>query len=152
VLTTEPKIIEGYVRDGRVKLVFRDVLNHGFRSAQSHEAAACAGRQEKFWHLHAVLFEKQSALWGAFNDEAIVAAMREMAGGIDGFDLAAWDACMNSDETVAATGAGDAEQRTRGINAQPIFEIIGPTEARRMYGAQPFAQFGELIEAVQKGS
>jgi protein-disulfide isomerase len=149
VLTTEPKLIEAYVRTGRVKLVFRDVLNHAFRSDQSHEAAACAGKQEKFWHLHGALFEAQSTLWAARDDAAIIATMRKLASGIDGFDLAAWDACMSSDETVEAMVAGDAEQRTRGITAQPIFEIVGPAGTRRLYGALPFAQFAAELDAAR---
>lgn len=149
MLTTEPEIIAAYVRSGRVKLVFRDVLNHGYRSAQSHEAAACAGRQEKFWHLHALLFEAQSKLWAAPSDATIVAAMRDMAAKIEGFDLEAWDTCMNTDETVAAMVAGDAEQRTRGITAQPIFEIVGPAETRRIFGAPPYAKFAELLDAAK---
>ncbi|NJM41142.1 MAG: thioredoxin domain-containing protein [Anaerolineae bacterium] len=48
MLTTEPEIIERYVRTGQLKLVFRDVLNHGERSERASEAAACAGRQGKF--------------------------------------------------------------------------------------------------------
>lgn len=137
------------MRTGRVRLVFRDVLNHAFRSDQSHEAAACAGRQEKFWHMHAALFEAQSALWAARDDAAIVATMRDLAGGIEGFDLVAWDACMASDETRTAMVAGDAEQRTRGITAQPIFEIIGPTSGRRFYGSQPFANFAAALDAAR---
>jgi protein-disulfide isomerase len=149
VLTTEPQLIEAYVRTGRVKLVFRDVLNHAFRSDQSHEAAACAGRQEKFWHLHASLFENQRMLWASPDEAAIVRTMRELASRIEGFDLTAWVECMVSDITVAAMVAGDAEQRTRGIDAQPIFEIVGPNETRRLYGALPYAQFAAALDAAK---
>lgn len=148
MLTTEPEIIEAYVRSGRVKLVFRDVLNHDWRSVQASEAAACAGLQERFWHMHRIAFEEMSALWAARSEAAIVTALRGMAGKIDGLDLAAWDACMNSDETLARLNASDAEQRSRGITVQPVFEIVGGSEGLRMFGDQGLKRFGEAIEAI----
>jgi hypothetical protein len=108
-------VIENFVRTGRVKLVFRDVLNHDYRSRHSSEAAACAGRQEKFWHMHRALFDAQYDIWHAFLDDAVLVEIRNVADRVNGLDVNAWDACMRNDVTLPALLAADAEQRSRGI-------------------------------------
>jgi protein-disulfide isomerase len=144
VLTVEPQIIETYVRDGRVRVVFRDVLNHGERSERASEAAACAGHQGRFWEMHAVLFEKQAETWSAGNSEALLALMKAHAGAIEGIDQAAFAQCMDARATLDALRAADAEQCDRGITVQAVFEI----GERRVFGAQPFEVMAQAIEAA----
>ncbi len=144
MLTAEPLIIESYVRTGQVKLVFRDVLNHGERSERASEAAACAGRQGQFWQLHAILFENQSMTWATGN-EGLVELMVGFAAQLEGFDQAAFAQCMADRSTLPALQAADAEQRTRGITIQPIVEI----GEQRIIGAQAFEVYAAAIEAVQ---
>jgi protein-disulfide isomerase len=146
VLTVEPELIEAYVRDGRVKLVFRDVLNHGERSERASEAAACAGRQGKFWEMHASLFEKMSETWGASGSDALLALMKQRAAEIEGLDQADFAQCVDGRETLAQLKAADAEQRERGIITQPILEIGG----QRIVGNQAFEVFAQAIEAAAK--
>jgi protein-disulfide isomerase len=137
-------LIETYVRDGRVKLVFRDVLNHGERSDRASEAAACAGRQGKFWEMHALLFEKMSETWGVSGSDALLALMKQRAAEIEGLDQAAFAQCVDGRETLAKLKAADAEQRERGIITQPIFEIGD----RRIVGNQAFEVFAQAIDAL----
>jgi protein-disulfide isomerase len=144
VLTVEPQIIEAYVRDGRARLVFRDVLNHGEHSERASEAAACAGQQGKFWEMHAVLFEKQSETWGASGSDALLALMQSHAAALDGIDQDAFAQCMQSRATLDALKSADAEQRGRGITVQPVFEI----GAERIFGTQPLEVFAKAIEGA----
>lgn len=137
-------IIENYVRTGQVKLVFRDVLNHGERSERASEAAACAGRQGQFWQLHAILFENQSMTWATSN-EGLVELMVGFAIQLEGLDQAAFAQCMTDRSTLPALQAADTEQRTRGITIQPIVEI----GEQRIIGAQAFEVYAAAIEAVQ---
>ena len=143
MLTVEPSIIESYVRPGQLKLVFRDVLNHGERSLRASEAAACAGRQGQFWAMHNLLFENQSATWNT-SGSGLIELMLDFAAQLDGIDQRAFAQCLNDRTTLAALQAADAEQRTRGITVQPIFEI----GEQRIIGAQAFETLAAAIDAV----
>ncbi|GEM_PF-371158 len=143
MLATEPQIIERYVKTGRVKLVFRDVLNHNERSERASEAAACAGKQGKFWEMHGLLFQEQPTLW-ATNNAGQLDLMLAFGEKVAGLDKAAFAQCLNDRATLVQLQAADAEQRTRGINTQPIFEI----GEQRLYGALPVEAFAKVIDAL----
>lgn len=141
MLGTEPEIIERYVRPGKVKLVFRAVLNHGERSIRTSEAAACAGLQGKFWQMHAILFERQRDVWGKGGNEQFD-LMQTYAAEIDGLNKDAFKQCMSDRATLEMLQKVDAEQRKRGITFQPIFEIGD----QRVAGAQSFEAMSTFID------
>jgi protein-disulfide isomerase len=116
-------------------------LNHGERSVRTSEAAACAGRQGRFWHMHETLFALQNEVWATGNDQ-LVALMQRYAQQLDGLDQDAFAQCMNDRAELDRLQANDAEQRSRGITLQPIFEIGG----MRLFGARPIEEFAEVIE------
>jgi protein-disulfide isomerase len=144
VLTVEPTIIERFVRTGRVKLVFRDVLNHAERSDRASEAAACAGRQGYFWHMHELLFADQSMIWQTQNAD-LVPLMLGFGERVTGLDQAAFAQCLQDRLTLPALEAADAEQRARGITIQPIFEIGN----QRIVGVQAVEVFEAAIVAAE---
>ncbi len=133
MLAVEPVIIDKYVRQGQVKLVFRAVLNHGERSDRTSEAAACAGLQGQFWQMHELLFQRQRDVPRG-DDAALVAGMLQFAAALPGLDQAAFSTCMTERTTFQHVQATDAEQRTRGIVRQPIFDISGPGGSQRLVG------------------
>ena len=133
MLAVEPEIIDKYVRQGQVKLVFRAVLNHGERSIRTSEAAACAGLQGQFWQLHELLFQRQREVPRGGGD-AIVAGMQQFAAVLPDLDQAAFSTCLTERTTFQHVQATDAEQRTRGIVRQPIFDISGPGGSQRLVG------------------
>jgi protein-disulfide isomerase len=140
VLTVEPELVSSYVATGQILYVFRPVLNHGERSLRTSEAAACAAEQGQFWAMHGLLFERQDEVW-ATGEADLVPLMARYAAEV-GLNPDAFDACVAAGEALAQVQALDAEQRERGIRAQPIFEI-GDT---RLVGSQPFSVFQRLIE------
>ena len=143
-MTVEPELIERYVRDGQVRLVFRSVLSYGERARRASEAAACAGQQGQFWPMRGLIFMRQADLF-QLDPAAMPDVLIGYASEIESVDTAAFRACVTSRETLAAIEAADAEQRSRGIISQPIFEI-GST---RLYGLQSVEAFARAIEAAQ---
>jgi protein-disulfide isomerase len=138
VIAVAPALIERYVKPGKLRIVFRAVLNHGELSERAAEAAACAGRQGQFWPMHAMLFERQRELSSPL---AIDETLRGFARTLP-LDQAAFQRCLAGRETLAALKATDAEQRRRGITVQPVFEI----GARRIFGVQPVEAMVQAIE------
>ena len=138
VLAVAPTLIERYVKPGKLRVVFRAVLNHGELSDRASEAAACAGRQGQFWPMYALLFERQRDI---SSPATIVDVLHGFARTLP-LDQAAFRRCLTGRETLAALKAADAEQRRRGINVQPVFEIGG----RRIFGLPPVEAMTQAIE------
>jgi protein-disulfide isomerase len=138
VVAVAPTLVERYVRPGKLRIVFRAVLNHGELSNRASEAAACAGRQGQFWAMHALLFERQRELSspGGIVD-LLLGFARELP-----LNQTAFRQCLTRRETLAALEAADAEQRRRGITVQPVFEI----GTRRIFGVQPVEAMTQAIE------
>ena len=131
MLAVEPEIIDKYVRQGQVKIVFRAVLNLGEGSVRAAEAAACAGQQGQFWQMHRLLFQRQQEIP---RGDAAVAGLQQFATALPGLDQAAFGTCLKERATLQHVEATDAEQRQRGITSQPIFEISGPGGTARQVG------------------
>jgi protein-disulfide isomerase len=140
VLGTEPEVIEEYVKDGKVRIIFWPVLNHGNPSVYSTVSAHCAGQQdpEQFWVMHNTLFENQRELWSATRDYYVGTAVTL------GLDQAAFEACYDSPEILAEVMALDSIRRDRGVFGQPTFDANGLIFA----GALPFDQFSAALDSV----
>lgn len=138
MVAVAPALIERYVKPGKLRIVFRAVLNHGESSDRASEAAACAGRQGQFWAMHAVLFEHQRELSSpATIADVLLGFARTLP-----LDQTAFRQCLTGRETLAALKAADAEQRRRGIAVQPVFEI----GTRRIFGVQPVEAMVQAID------
>ncbi|GAB4428971.1 MAG: thioredoxin domain-containing protein [Anaerolineae bacterium] len=136
MLSAEPQIKETYVKTGLVKLIFAPVLNHGDRSLQTHQAAECAADQGRFWDMHNILFENQQAMFGG----DVQATVKQLAAQ-NGFDTAAFNACLDEQRTLARVQAQDEIRKARGIRGQPVFDINGSY----LIGAQPYDVYATVI-------
>lgn len=143
MLTVEPEIVSRYVAQGQVRLIFRDVLNHGPRSGLTSEAAACAGKQNKFWEMHALLFQNQNRSYEV-SEADFTPFMQDLASQITGLDQAAFTQCYTTHETRPAIDRADAEHRQRGITSQPIFEIGD----QRLFGFQSIEVMSKVIDTA----
>ena len=146
-LTTQPQIDAQYVNSGKVRHVFIhlpiDQLHpDAFRS---HEGAACAADQGKFWELHAKLF--QTPVRTA--DEIVALAQ---SAGIDGNKLRA---CIDSGKYKTTVRESVKKMNELGVGSTPMF-LIGktPPDGKPMEidavveGAHPFETFKASLDAV----
>lgn len=119
----------------RVRWVFRDFpLAALHRDAPlAHEAARCAGDQDKFWAYHDLLFDRAP--------EMSAAALRDYAARV-GVDATAFNQCLESRKHRAAVNA-DIEVGTKlGVTGTPSFFINGAL----LVGNQPLGEFQNAIE------
>jgi len=110
---------------------------------KASEATHCAEEQDKYWEMHARLFENQKALepWSG-HAEAL------------GLDVAAFDTCMSSDKHAEAVRKDMAEARKAGATGTPSFVLAltdpdNPTQVEGLVflrGAQPFPAFKSAID------
>jgi len=89
-----PQLLE-YIRDGSVYFTYIPVAFDQYAAAAS-AAAYCAGKQDKFWEMHDILF----GLFAEFSINAYTRARFETAAQTLGLDGEAFGACLDSEEVT----------------------------------------------------
>ncbi len=102
-------IMDDYVKNGKVKLIYRNFAFLGPESQKSAEAAKCAGEQGKFWEYHDYLFSHQAGEnEGAFADPNLKLFAKEL-----GLDSVNFDKCLDEGKHAQAV----TEEKTGGSEA-----------------------------------
>lgn len=145
-------LIETYVREGKVRIVFRDfpLVSLHPTSPIAHTAARCVGEQgaDKYWAMHDALFTHQQE-WVRLPDPS--SQLARLAAGV-GADQVAYETCLAAGRTSANVSKSLAEGESNGIGSTPSFRFSGPNDTRHaMSGAQPLARFETVIEALLDG-
>ncbi|OHA08728.1 MAG: hypothetical protein A3B37_02660 [Candidatus Sungbacteria bacterium RIFCSPLOWO2_01_FULL_59_16] len=133
----EPRIIDTYVKTGKVKFIYRDFpLSSIHAEAQkAAEAGECADEQGKFWLYHDLVFRRQSQL-GVENLKAWAAEL--------GFNTQQFNSCLDSGKYAAEVAKDFSDGQAAGVRGTPTFFINGQS----VVGALPFEQFQSAIEAA----
>ena len=140
VLEIEPQIIKDYIATGKVKMVYRHLLQLGDGSLRAGEASECAADQGKFWPMRQMLYARQRGLYSGADLDATLAGFASDLG----LDAAAFGDCMQAhkhqqfvqDDYRAAVAAG--------VQFRPVFDINGA----KLTGGLPFATFQKQIDAA----
>lgn len=143
-----PKISAEYVQTGKARYVFVDypIAQLHPHAARSHEAAACAGEQGKFWQMHASIFASPPA-----KQDGELTAQAERIG----LEVSRFNACLTSGRYKDAVKESASRIEKMGVAGTPM-TVIGLTPApgqpmkivKYVYGARPFADFKTAIDAV----
>lgn len=138
---TAPRIIQEYVRTGKVRMAYLNYPINTHRNAwPAHEAAMCAAEQGKFWPVADALFATQSAWKGRTDAVAYFDSLARTLP-LDHPRLRACIAAGNLRPLISA----DYDRASRaGIGSTPTF-FIG---TRVMIGAQPYAAFAATIDSA----
>jgi protein-disulfide isomerase len=150
VQQTFPQLDAEYLKTGKARYVFvhYPIAQLHPDAFKSHEAAACAGDQGKFWEMHNRLFAGPP-----LKDATALASQAASAG----LDVNAFKDCLASGKHAAAIRDSVARMEKLGISGTPM-TLIGLTPApgaplkvvSYVYGAVPFSQYKTAIDAVLK--
>jgi protein-disulfide isomerase len=130
----EAKLVNDYVKTGKVKLVFHDFPflggqnndNDSFRAA---EASRCATDQGKFWQYHDALFDHQGQEnSGAFSQDKLVGIAKDV-----GLNTTTFTQCMDSNKYEQAVAQSRDEASKAGVSSTPSFGINGAPSAYQSY-------------------
>lgn len=148
-LQTTPALINDYVEDGRLRMLFFDnplTAKHPF-AAQAAEAARCAADQALYPALRSRFYDHAKAIQPQFLPDHAEAA---------GLDVAAFKTCLDSDRHADAVAADQALAMSLGVRGTPTFFIGVPSAdgsavqvRKRIDGAQPLAVFRDVIEQIK---
>ncbi|MFA7000137.1 MAG: thioredoxin domain-containing protein [Candidatus Paceibacterota bacterium] len=109
------EIINNYVKNGKVLLVYRDWAFLGPESIKASEAARCAGDQDKFWEYHDYLYSHQNGEnQGNFSDPNL----KSFAKGL-GLNTTSFDTCLDSNKYTQAIADSKNEGLKAGVAGTP---------------------------------
>lgn len=133
------QIVDTYVANGQVKVIFWPITDIGQTSVDAAASAYCVGQQDvgAYWRFHDLLFEQYIQTFRGNRDYFASAA------GVVGADQAAFEACYDGGEGHALVTNLNQTRLDMGINRRPTFDVNGSL----LFGAPPFATFDQLIQA-----
>jgi protein-disulfide isomerase len=139
---TMHQLIDEYVRDGRVKLIFKPItFVYPAYSTPAAQSAICAGEQGKFWEMH-------DQIWTIFYANGpggyIPRLLSPRAESI-GLNMSQYDACLSSAQTQADIDGVLDEAGQMGITGTPAIYVNG--EQLGFTGAETF--YGQLIQLIE---
>jgi protein-disulfide isomerase len=154
---TEPLLRQYYIDTGKVRFVYRSMGNWvsgniGGGKTESQDAALaayCAGEQNKFWEMHALLFANVLGEdVGSFTDQRNKAIAEE----VEGLDVEQFNSCYDSGKYEDRVQQDFEDGTAAGINGTPGFVITytvnGETRTRMIDGAQQFNVFQQELEGA----
>ncbi|MBI4281011.1 DsbA family protein [Candidatus Uhrbacteria bacterium] len=126
---------------GQIRFVYRHfpLSKIHVNAEEAARAAEAAGLQGKFWEMHDLLFEQQSA-WARASDGQ--AAMRDLASILQ-LDLNRFAADFDSRETRDRVREDQKEGEKWGVDATPTFFLNGQRLA-------PFRAYDDFRAAIQR--
>lgn len=145
---TLPLILEEYIEQGKVKLVFRDFPIQSIHpnALPASVAAECANDQNKFREMHDMLFEKQND-WNKLETVDALSMFSQYASNMQ-LDEEIFDSCLTSGKHISEIKKDLDDGKEYGVSGTPGFFIgndqIGFVELK---GAQPFESFKKIIDA-----
>ena len=138
----EPELYEKYVKDGTLRLEWKDFPYQGRESLDAALAARAAQAQGKFWEYHDLIYANQSSgNSGGYTEESLTALAEEA-----GLDVDRFEKDLESARYEAVVQADFEEGQGLGISGTPTFFING----RVLVGLQPLSTFEVAIEEADR--
>lgn len=139
-----PPIIENQVKNGQVKISFRNYTIIGEQSLPAGAAALAAGAQGRGWNFIELFYENQGSEDSGYADDAFLEAI---AKGAEVSDIAKWN--RERSELTAEVEETTAEAQQLGFSGTPSLAIEGPATD----GLKPIdtpSSPGDLETAIEK--
>ena len=146
-IQTLPAIMNEYINDGKVKLVFRDFPIQSIHpnALPASVAAECANEQGKFKEMYDVLFVNQKE-WNNQKLDDVIITFTQYASEM-GLEEREFNSCLKNEKYIEEIQKDLEDGKTYGVSGTPQFFVgndqIGFIELK---GAQPFENFKKVID------
>lgn len=145
---TLPLIIDEYIDEGKVNLVYRDfpIQSSHPNAMPAAVAAECADDQEKYWEFHDKLFEQQKS-WNSLDITSAIETFKQFASELD-LTQSEFDSCLESGKHLEEVQNDLNDGRDYGVDGTPGF-FVGNSQIGyvKLSGAQPFESFKKLVDS-----
>jgi protein-disulfide isomerase len=145
---TMPKIDSVYIKTGKVRYIFKDFPIETLhpQAPKAHEAANCAGDQDRYWDMWYRFFTYPQQLTRADLSKHATAA---------GLDVRRFDECLDSGKYAKAVEESVQQAMRLGATGTP-YVFLGVTEpgsdtlkaTRLIRGAFPYERFKSTIDEL----
>lgn len=143
-----PQIIDGQIKDGKAKLVFRNFTIIGPQSAPAGAAALAAGAQGRGWEYIELFYRNQGKENSGYADDAFLTAIAKGAGVKN---IAKWETDRKGTKFTDEVTATTEEAGRLGFTGTPSFAIKGPsTNGLELLGTPSAPE--EVEEEIDKAS
>ena len=134
----EPKLNEKYVKDGTLRIEWRDFPYRGQKSVNAAVAARAAQAQGRFWEYHDLLYDSQ---FSGYSDENLIALARRAS-----LDTQRFERDYEDARYEPLVRADFKQGLNTGVNGTPTFFING----KLLVGLQPVGVFENAIEDARR--
>ena len=145
-----PFLIRHWVRDGKLRILFRSLQTDTRDETEFTEqqmAALAAGRQEKLWSFIDIFYREQLPEFTYYADDAFLEGIAEQAG----LSLEPWAEDRESVDLAEEIESDQAIAANRKVGSTPSF-LIGPTGGRtrllRHFSLEEPIAFDEAIRGL----
>ncbi len=143
-----PQIIEGQIKEGKAKLVFRNFTIIGPQSAPAGAAALAAGAQGRGWEYIELFYRNQGKENSGYADDEFLTAVAKGAGVKN---IAQWETDRKGTKFTDEVTATTEEAQRLGFTGTPSFAIKGPsTNGLELLGTPSAPE--EVEEEIDKAS
>ncbi len=139
-----PTLVADYVRSGKVKMVFRNVVIIDQDSHLAAEMAAAAGLQNKLWEYVDIFYANQGDERSGYVTDVFLEKIGRAVRGLD-VDKAMADRKLPKVQTQLAQA--QAEMQLAGVTGTPSF-LLGPTGGRLEAVAVQSLEPGPFRDAI----
>jgi protein-disulfide isomerase len=134
----EPKLYEKFVKDGTLRIEWRDFPYRGRESVNAAVAARAAQAQGRFWEYHDLLYNNQ---FSGYSDENLIALGRRA-----GLDADRFERDYENARYEPLVRADFQKGLDVGVNGTPTYFING----KMLVGLQPIGVFENAIEDARR--
>lgn len=132
-------LIEDYVRDGKLRIVYVPVSFVNPASEPASAAMICAGEQGRAWDMHDKIWGLGSL--GAYNRATLI----NRAGDL-GLDVDQFTVCLDSPDTAAAVQQINSAAADHGVQGTPTV-FVNDTNVPNLQPDQMALQLRQMIDA-----
>ena len=141
---TFPSLMKDYIETGRMQWKYVTYVSGMFPNGKAAALAGeCAGEQELFEPMSALLYERQSEWKGVSNPAAVLEALAVETGA----DGEQFRACIAEERPLARIRSGLLTGARVGVRGTPTFVINGIP----LVGAQPLSMWADIVTAIESG-
>ena len=137
-------ISEDFVKDGKVRIVFKDFPLNGPDSQLAAQASYCAEDQGKYWEYHDELYKN----WGGERTGWITRDSLERFANTVHLDITEFNECMDSEKYHQRVTELHEFGKEIGIDATPSFLIFNDEKIIKIRGNQPLEVFLKTFDEL----
>ena len=137
-------INDDFVKDGKVKIVFKDYPLNGPDSHLAAQASYCAEDQGKYWEYHNELYKN----WGGERTGWITRdSLEEFANAVE-LDIVKFNECLDDEKYYQRVTQLHEFGKDIGIDATPSFLIYNDEKIIKIRGNQPLEVFLKTFDEL----